>query len=235
LAAPVFTGDAQAVTPTFSDNDTSIATTAYVKSQFYRPATGDPLTITADTGNNARIFYTRTGAQTWAAGCLTDGSFFLSDETVGAGRLWITPTLGVVTIGRSILVGAPTGGEKGVGTVAATGVYANNTLLTSDVTLKTEIEPLPAACLPLVAAVEPKSYRWREPDDGESAARPEDFSTRRHSGFLAQDLADAAGELPGIVDGKPGEMAVDVGAMLAVLWQAVRELSAKVETLEAAK
>lgn len=32
LAAPVFTGDARAVTPTYGDNDTSIATTAFVQS-----------------------------------------------------------------------------------------------------------------------------------------------------------------------------------------------------------
>jgi hypothetical protein len=31
LAAPVFTGDARAVTPTVGDNDTSIATTAFVQ------------------------------------------------------------------------------------------------------------------------------------------------------------------------------------------------------------
>jgi hypothetical protein len=52
LAGPVFTGDARAVTPATSDNDTSIATTAYVKAQGYAkctvsstapssPATGD--------------------------------------------------------------------------------------------------------------------------------------------------------------------------------------------------
>jgi len=32
LASPVFTGDARAVTPTFGDNDTSVATTAFVQS-----------------------------------------------------------------------------------------------------------------------------------------------------------------------------------------------------------
>lgn len=35
LASPVFTGDARSVTPATSDNDTSIATTAYVKAQGY--------------------------------------------------------------------------------------------------------------------------------------------------------------------------------------------------------
>ena len=35
LANPVFTGDPQAPTPTTADNDTSIATTAFVKAQGY--------------------------------------------------------------------------------------------------------------------------------------------------------------------------------------------------------
>jgi hypothetical protein len=47
LANPVFTGDPQAPTPATADNDTSIATTAFVKNQSYAPLanpvfTGDP-------------------------------------------------------------------------------------------------------------------------------------------------------------------------------------------------
>ena len=38
LASPVFTGDARAATPSLSDNDTSIATTAFVKGQSYLTA-----------------------------------------------------------------------------------------------------------------------------------------------------------------------------------------------------
>jgi len=45
LASPVFTGDARAVTPATSDNDTSIATTAFVKAQGY--ITSAPVTSVA--------------------------------------------------------------------------------------------------------------------------------------------------------------------------------------------
>jgi hypothetical protein len=45
LASPVFTGDARAVTPDTSDNDTSIATTAFVKAQGY--LTSAPVTSVA--------------------------------------------------------------------------------------------------------------------------------------------------------------------------------------------
>ena len=42
LANPVFTGDPQAPTPATADNDTSIATTAFVKAQLYAPASSVP-------------------------------------------------------------------------------------------------------------------------------------------------------------------------------------------------
>ena len=57
LAGPVFTGDARAVTPATADNDTSIATTAFVKAQGYAPLasptfTGDARAVTPTAGDN---------------------------------------------------------------------------------------------------------------------------------------------------------------------------------------
>jgi hypothetical protein len=54
---PVLTGDPQSVTPATGDNDTSIATTAFVKAQGYAPLasptfTGDPKAPTASPGDN---------------------------------------------------------------------------------------------------------------------------------------------------------------------------------------
>src|SRR4029077_5365784 len=46
--APVFTGDARAVTPATADNDTSIATTAFVKAQGYQTA-NQTITLSGDT------------------------------------------------------------------------------------------------------------------------------------------------------------------------------------------
>jgi hypothetical protein len=56
-ASPVFTGDPRAPTPATSDNDTSIATTAFVKAQGYAPLaspafTGNPTAPTAALGDN---------------------------------------------------------------------------------------------------------------------------------------------------------------------------------------
>jgi hypothetical protein len=57
IASPVFTGDPQAPTPATADNDTSIATTAFVKAQGYAllaspTFTGDPKAPTATPGDN---------------------------------------------------------------------------------------------------------------------------------------------------------------------------------------
>lgn len=57
IANPVFTGDPQAPTPATADNDTSIATTAFVKAQAYAPLaspvfTGDPRAPTPATSDN---------------------------------------------------------------------------------------------------------------------------------------------------------------------------------------
>lgn len=57
LASPVFSGDPTAPTPSTGDNDTSIATTAFVKNQAYAPLaspafSGNPTTPTPAVGDN---------------------------------------------------------------------------------------------------------------------------------------------------------------------------------------
>lgn len=75
LNSPVFTGDPKAPTPTFSDNDTSIATTAFVQAHetallstiaaSYQPLDADLTAIAALAGTN--VIYYRSAADTWAA------------------------------------------------------------------------------------------------------------------------------------------------------------------------
>jgi hypothetical protein len=155
-------------------------------------------------------------------------------------KITLNPDGGSVGVGAApsntsggLVVGSPTGSAKGGGTINAVTVYGNNVVLTSDQDLKTDIEPLTQA-LPLVAAIEPK-FKWLplpEPDpvegpDGEMVTPqtgPEDFTEKTNRGFLAQDVIEALG-------GK-AEDGVDLGGMVAILWQAVRELSARVAELE---
>jgi len=138
-----------------------------------------------------------------------------------------------LAVQNGMTLGAPTGSFKGNGTLNAVSVQANGTVLTSDRRLKRDIHDMPA-CLPLVQAVEPKAYRWRPLEKPEGG--PEDFAQRRRWGFIAQEVEAAAREthtdFAGI-EGEEDERGLDVGALLATLWSAVRELSAKVEALEA--
>jgi hypothetical protein len=136
-------------------------------------------------------------------------------------RSGATATSVTFPTGVGVVVGAPTGGNLGTGKINAVEVRANNVVLTSDENLKTDIEPLPPA-LPLLAAIEPKTFRWKPLEDEES--QPPDFTEQFNRGFLAQDVAKALGG-----DGST----VDLGGLVAILWQAVRELRAEVAALSA--
>lgn len=168
-----------------------------------------------DAANRAGITVTATEA--WTS---TANGASMTFQTTPNGTV---TTATRVTIQSGLVVGAPTGGDKGVGTINATTVYGNNVVLTSDSDLKHDIGDMPA-CLSLVQEVAPRSFVWdalAEPDGG-----PDDFAGRQRWGFIAQDFE---GPVRADVNGEAG---LDAGALIATLWQAVRELSAKVETLE---
>jgi hypothetical protein len=84
LASPTFTGDPKAPTPLTADNDTSIATTAYVKSNLssYQPLDAD-LTAFAAITATGNIYY-RSAADTWTAVTI-GGNLSFSAGTLNAG------------------------------------------------------------------------------------------------------------------------------------------------------
>ena len=96
LASPTFTGDPQAPTPATSDNDTSIATTAFVKAQGY--LTSAPVTSVAG----------RTGAITLSN---TDISGLGTMATASASNYSTTAVAD--TLYAPIAAGLPTGGTVG--------------------------------------------------------------------------------------------------------------------------
>jgi hypothetical protein len=106
LASPVFTGDPQAPTPATADNDTSIATTAFVKSQGYAPLasptfTGDPKAPTPAPGDSdTSIATTAFVAAAIAAGGGGGGaSLTIADTppvTPTAGSLWWESDTGIL-------------------------------------------------------------------------------------------------------------------------------------------
>jgi hypothetical protein len=118
LASPVFTGDPQAPTPATADNDTSIATTAFVKVQGYATATyadtqdalrvlkaGDTMTgdltigkaqpgITLNqsgAGAGGALTFSRSSVKNWSWSVDTGSLFMLSRYDTTTGALLDTP------------------------------------------------------------------------------------------------------------------------------------------------
>jgi hypothetical protein len=147
--------------------------------------------------------------ETWATGAQGAAIAFQTTPTgtqATAEVMRINPDGGLT-------LGAATGGSKGLGTLNATGVYANNVLLTSDAGLKTDIKPL-ADGLSVVSAIEPKIFRWKGVE-----------GAPLNRGFLAQEIAKLLGG---------DDTTVDLGSLVALLWSAFKELNAKVAALEGA-
>jgi len=109
LASPTFTGDPKAPTPATADNDTSIATTAFVQANLanYQPFDADLTAIAALTGTN--VIYYRSATNTWAA------------VTIGAGLTFTGGTLTASAGGGNVSnVGTPANNQLAVWTAATT-------------------------------------------------------------------------------------------------------------------
>lgn len=140
--------------------------------------------------------------------------------------MWMDAT-GIVYCSGLIPSGNINPASNNSAAVGSSGIAFNqmnsyNYFTASDRREKTEIEPLPS-CLDLVQAIEPKSYRWVEGED-----------ERTHWGFVAQEVGEAmAGHSFGghVVDSEGGPQRLAYNELVATLWQAVRELTARVEAL----
>lgn len=104
IASPVFTGDPQAPTPATGDNDTSIATTAFVKAQGYvtggpfQPLDADLTSIAGYSGTGTWLY--RSAADTWSA------------VTIGSGLTFTGGTLSATASGGNVSnSGTPTNGQ----------------------------------------------------------------------------------------------------------------------------
>ena len=93
-------------------------------------------------------------------------------------------------------------------------VYATDVDTPSSASLKEDIEPWDFDALSAVRHVPVNRFRWR--DTGEAG-----------SGFVAEDMPDE------IQRESDGPLAVSQNSIVAWLWQAVRQLAARVEELEA--
>jgi hypothetical protein len=94
----------------------------------------------------------------------------------------------------------------------------------SDPTLKRDVAVPGAGVLAKVMALPAMTYRWKAGPDTE----------RRHWGFMADDVARIMGEDFGgyLKDPESGIQGIGYADLTAVLWQAVQELSSKIDQLE---
>jgi hypothetical protein len=125
LASPTFTGDPKAPTPATADNDTSIATTAYVQANLggylttaaaaaaYQPLDADLTAIAALTGTNT-IYY-RSASNVWSpvvvsTGLAFSGGNLTSTVTTGApvGAEYITSTADATLTSERVLTDTAT-------------------------------------------------------------------------------------------------------------------------------
>jgi len=105
-------------------------------------------------------------------------------------------------------------------------VTAASYITSSDARLKADIEELQPGSLSLVQSIVPRSYRLTNVP-----------SQTQHYGFVAQEVwqaMQAAGREFGghVVDEESGRQGLAYNELLALLWGAVQELSAQVETLK---
>jgi hypothetical protein len=236
LASPVFTGDPQAPTPATADNDTSIATTAFVKAQGYATTTA------MNTADNLRVL---------KAGDTLSGSFInVTAQATAFDSKTTSNGNSVGAVGRANTVFGMVGYFDGVS--ASYSFWGNNsaflaagTWATSDGNLKAVTGNLdPAQALTAVNAIAVKQYRGISPEAYEFLYGIE--GDEALYGWIAQEVEQI---LPIAVrdvllpkdDARSREAvggdsvkAINDRYMLTMLWAAVQALSARVAELEGA-
>lgn len=113
----------------------------------------------------------------------------------------------------------------GTVTVAET-VTCQSLTETSDATLKTNVSPIVDA-LALVKGLDGVRFDWKQPDPSNTPALPP-----AHIGLLAQNVQQVVPEI--VKESSNGQLSVSYTNLVAVLVEAVKELSAKVDALEQA-
>ena len=104
-------------------------------------------------------------------------------------------------------------------------VWTVNGSLTSDARLKTDIKPLEGSSLEKVKQLTAKTYLWKDDLMGKGDTR--------EIGFIAQDVVKVVPEVVSKMSSGADTLGVAYTQLVPVLVEAVKELSAKVESLEA--
>ncbi|HWU24226.1 MAG TPA: immunoglobulin-like domain-containing protein, partial [Candidatus Paceibacterota bacterium] len=118
-----------------------------------------------------------------------------------------------------------TGGSKGIGTINAQTVYANNVALTSDVRYKKDIQALDdSQGLSFIQSLAPVSYHWADATMG----------TDLNLGFIAQDVQKIAPELVSVGSDKDHTLALNYIGLISPAVKAIQELAVQTSDLSLA-
>ncbi len=104
-------------------------------------------------------------------------------------------------------------------------VWNINNQITSDVRLKTDIKPLEGSSLEKVKQLNAKTYLWKDDLMGKG--------DKREIGLIAQEVAEVVPEVVSKMSRDADTLGVAYTQLVPLLVEAVKELSAKVESLEA--
>jgi len=215
LASPVFTGDPRAPTPATADNDTSIATTGFVKAQGYFPTAGGTIggnvsiagpgdqVLALSVPNTANCIMTLTVAsvRTWQQIVLNSGNFAIYDTS--------TPRLQILVDGTC---------QNTTGTWSAI----------SDASLKQNVVDYTSG-LAQVVQLRPVTFGWRDEVSGPS----------QNWGLIAQEVEPVMPELVGETSAiREGEepiaiKTVDYGRIIFSVINSLREISQRLDSIEA--
>jgi hypothetical protein len=165
------------------------------------------------------------GACTTGSNNLSLGDRSLSNLTTGSGNVGVLDLTGA---GLS-LFNITTENDRGIfGHNNITNAYVKVAwTVTSDARDKTSIESVPHG-LSFVNQLNPVSYRWKTSRENDTP------KGNRRYGFLAQDILELEGDDPVIIDNEqPDHLKYQGEALVPVLVNAIKELSAQVTTLQA--
>jgi hypothetical protein len=150
-------------------------------------------------------------------------------QMVNAGGIVINSGSSLNYVGLIFMTGgniesANNGASCGIAGAAFFQCAAYNFAQQSDARGKRDITLAPPGALDKVAEIPVHDFDYLNPNR---------LAPSRHIGWLAQEVQEVAPANVLVGDDPARTLSVELGAMLATLWQAVQELTAKVATLEA--
>jgi hypothetical protein len=148
----------------------------------------------------------------------TAGSYHQSDGFVGATRSAAAPLgLNRLSTDGNIVFFQRAGNTVGSIGINSSGVNYNTT---SDIRLKTDIEPIDHAT-DMLMAMNPVSHRWKADPDADAVV-----------GFIAQEMQEIVPEAVSKGDSEDDMWSMDYGRITPVLVAALQDAHKKIEQLE---